>query len=91
MATLAQQQSRERYMKKEMHEIFASLEFKIFEHLKAADHLLSRISAEASAVNVPYYYSQEYNRVKVLDRIDQIAELREEEDGRSNTKKARGC
>lgn len=89
METLARRQSRERQMQKQMDEIFESLEYRIFEHLQAADHLLSRVSAEASTFNVPYSISREYNRERVLDMIDQIAEQREAANGSKNTKKAR--
>lgn len=60
-----------------MDDIFGSLEYHIFEHLKSADSMVAKISEEAACFSVPAKLREEYIRAKLVDMIDQIAEQRE--------------
>jgi hypothetical protein len=60
-----------------MDDIFASLEWHIFQHLKSADSMLSKVSEEAACFSVPASFRQEFIKNKVVDMIEQIAEQRE--------------
>lgn len=84
------QEHRERWMLKQVEEIFESLEYPLFEKLEAADRIVARITAEAGACGVTLAVAREYIHARLVDMIDQIAEQREEADGRRNprTKKA---
>lgn len=70
---------REKYLLNELDNIFASLEYRLFEHLAAADHIVAKIISEASTAGVGLSTSQKVVRAKIEDMIDQIAEKRESE------------
>ncbi|WP_339245223.1 hypothetical protein [Paenibacillus sp. FSL F4-0243] len=68
---------KEKYMLNEFDRIFESLEYRLFEHLTAADHIVALIISEASTAGVNLSTSQRVIRAKIEDMIDQIAEKRE--------------
>ncbi|MFP4976357.1 hypothetical protein ACE6ED_13220 [Paenibacillus sp. CN-4] len=75
-------EQRNRYMLRELEDIFESLEYRLYEKLEAADHIVAQISSEASTCNIPAAFSQAFIREKLIDMIDQIAERREHERGK---------
>ncbi|KAA1180666.1 hypothetical protein [Paenibacillus sp. B2(2019)] len=68
---------REKYLLNEFDRIFESLEYRLFEHLAAADHIVAKIISEASTAGIGLSTSQKVVRAKIEDMIDQIAEKRE--------------
>ncbi|MNB81412.1 hypothetical protein D3C75_281940 [compost metagenome] len=70
-------ENRQRYYKREMTEIFESLELSLFEKVKEVDWTLYRISCEASAMGIPSEYRAEFMQGKFMDMVEQIAEQRE--------------
>lgn len=60
-----------------MTEVFESLELVLFEKIEQVDHVLYRMSREASASGVPKEYKIEFLKEKLLDIVEQVAERRE--------------
>lgn len=71
------QQYREAYYEKEMTEIFESFEWLLYESFLKSDSIMTKISTEASACQIPGTFREKYMREKVLDMFEQIAEQRE--------------
>lgn len=84
MSAAAKQRYREKWMVQQVEEVFDSLEYRLFEKLEAADHIVAQITAEASASGVTKEVAREYVYARLVDMVDQIAERREERDGRKN-------
>jgi len=68
---------REKYIQKEMTEIFESFEYRLFEKLEQADSVIVQMSEEASAVGIPSEYRVNFLREKLIDMFEQFAENRE--------------
>ncbi|WMT42813.1 hypothetical protein RE628_11300 [Paenibacillus sp. D2_2] len=62
--------------KKEMTEIFESLEWSLFENFQRADSIMAKMSTEASACQIPGEFREQFMRDKLIDMFEQIAEQR---------------
>lgn len=63
--------------KREAEQTFNSFAYLLREKLEGADHILTRIDHEASAVGVSTDFRREYMRDRLIQMIAEIAEERE--------------